>query len=69
MAEVDKALEEEDDVDGDDENEEDEEGLVVAEVAHVEVLGQLLLQLFSPTFWRRWTRWNQPFTWILVIMC
>ena len=35
MAEVDKALEEEDDVDGDDENEEDEEGLVVAEVAHV----------------------------------
>ena len=50
VTEVDKALEKEDDVDGEDENEEDEEGLVVAEVPHVEVLGQLLLQLFSPTF-------------------
>ena len=43
MAEVDKALEEEDGVDEDDEDEKDEEGLVVAEVAHVEVLRQLLL--------------------------
>ena len=63
MAEVDKALEEEDNVDRDDENEEDEEGLVVAEVAHVEVLRQLLLQLFTPTFWSCWTRWNEPFSW------
>ena len=69
MAEVDKALEEEDDVDGDDENEEDEEGLVVAEVAHVEVLGQLVLKFLPPAFWSRWTRWNQPFTWILIILC
>ena len=35
MAEVDKALEEEDNVDEDDKDEENEEGLVVAEVAHV----------------------------------
>ena len=69
MAEIDKALEEEDNVDEDDKDEENEEGLVVAEVAHVEVLGQLLLQLFSPTFWSRWTRWNQPFTWILIRPC
>ena len=68
MAEVDKALEEEDGVDEDDEDEKDEEGLVVAEVAHVEVLRQLLLQLLPPTFWSRRTRWNQPFSWILIVL-
>ena len=68
MTEVDKTLEEEDDIDGEDEDEGDEEGLVVVEVAYVEVLGQLFLQLFAPTFWSRWTRWYKPFTWILTIL-
>ena len=67
MAEIDKALEEEDNVDEDDKDEENEEGLVVAEVAHVEVLGQLVLKFFPPAFWSRWTRRNQPFTWTFIL--
>ena len=35
MTEVDKSLQEENDIDQNDEDEVDEEGLVVAEVAHV----------------------------------
>ena len=67
VAEIDKALEEEDNVDEDDKDEENEEGLVVAEVAHVEVLGQLVLKFLPPAFWSRWTGRNQPFTWTFIL--